>query len=107
MTTRLMQPGGGFMGQFWARSDPLGTGVPLIHLKIYLFFQVLCSMFAPESHHIWIKLLHLTLFLAKVFFLSIFAGNKIKEKYHAGFSPKQGAWDLESHEGAMRPERAQ
>jgi hypothetical protein len=47
------------------------------------------------------------LFLAKILFLSIFAGNKIEENYHTGFSPKQGGWDLESHQGDTRPKIAQ
>jgi hypothetical protein len=38
------------------------------------------------------------LFLAKVFFLAVFAGNKIEKKYHTGFHYNKDPEALESHE---------
>lgn len=72
----------------------------LIHLKCIYFSKHFAQRFALESHHTWIKLLNLTLFLAKVLFLSVCIGNKIREKYHGSFSPKEGTWSFGSREGS-------
>jgi hypothetical protein len=87
-------------------NNELSLGV-LLHLKCIYFFKKFSQIFSPESHYTWIKLLNLTLYLAKVFFLTVFVGNKIGKKYHGSFSPKGGTWSLElregSHDAQMKP----
>jgi hypothetical protein len=66
---------------------------------MYLLFEAhFAQRFTPESHHIWNKLLNLILFLAKVFFLSVFTGNSIRQKYHRSFSLKKGTWSFRPDE---------
>jgi hypothetical protein len=80
--------------------------VRLIHLKCIYFFKHFSQRFAPESHHTWIKLLNLTLFLANVFFLFVFARNKIEEKYHRRFSPNKGTWSYGQDERGHRAQKS-
>jgi hypothetical protein len=49
----------------------------LVHPKCIHFSKYFSHRFSLESHHTWIKLLNLMLFWAKVFFLYLFAWNKI------------------------------
>ena len=74
----------------------------LIHPKCIHFSKYFARWFTPESSHTCIKTAESNVVFSKVFFLSVLAENKIKEKYHVTFSPKQAAWNLEAHE--RRPE---
>jgi hypothetical protein len=110
--------GGGYVGDLWVGGKRSGTGRRqhrfigvgggpggvevlengrvwmLIHLKCIYFFKHFAQRFAPKSCHTWIKLLNVTLVLAKVFFLSVFARNKIREKYHGSFFTKRRDLEL-------------
>ena len=70
----------------------------LIHLKCIHFSKYFARWFAPESSHTWIKTAESDAVFSKVFFLSVFAGYKIEEKYHVSFSPNNEVWALESSE---------
>ena len=74
----------------------------LIHPKCIHFSKYFDRWFTPKSSHTCIKTVESDAVFGKIFFLSVLVGNKIEEKYHVIFSPKQAAWNLEEHE--RRPE---
>jgi len=76
----------------------------LMHPKCIYFSKHFASYFSPESPHNWINLQNLTLFLAKVFFPSIFAGLFTGDENHVTFYGKEGEW---APDGAGGPPEGQ
>jgi hypothetical protein len=58
--------------------------------KMHILFQALCFMFCSGIIRYLNKTAQSDVVFSKVFFLAIFAGNKIREKYYANFSCEEG-----------------
>jgi hypothetical protein len=73
-----------------------------MHPKCIYFSKHFASYFSPESPHNWINLQNLTLFLAKVFFPSIFAGLFTGDENHVTFLWKRRGMSTRWGRGATR-----
>lgn len=67
--------------------------------KMHLLFQALCFIICSGIFPYLNKTAESDAVFSKVSFLTISAGNKIGEKYHAIFSGKGRHWTKDGHEG--------